>query len=86
MHSQLEDLKRGILGRWVWALVKRLSSSGGLSDVLPLKSSGTHVAVPRCSLLGHGGGSTWVRAGKRLPGQVRGCCPRSVRMLVGQHS
>lgn len=75
LHSQREDLKRGILGRWIWALVRRLSS-GGLSDALPLKSSGTHVAVPCCSLLGHSGGSTWVIAGKRLPAQVRGVLPK----------
>lgn len=63
-----------------------MHSSGGLSGVLLLQMSGAHVTVLCCSLLEHGGGFMWVIAGKRLPGQIWGCCPRSFWMLVWQHS
>lgn len=51
---------------WIWALIRRLSS-GGLSDALSLKTSGTHVSVLCYSLPEHGGGSTQVMVGKWLP-------------------
>lgn len=73
------------LGCWIWALIRRLSS-GGLSDALSLKTSGTHVSVLCYSLPEHDGGSMQVMVGKWLPAQVWNCCPWSVGLLVWQHT